>query len=377
MDYRDERDALRARVDSLEGEIASARSELERLAATEGALAEARRENEKLRAELRRLGPAVPSPRPVPIRALVAGSILLTMVVGGAVTAVVVAGRGGAAWLGSSPPERWAGPGEGSPARPREVRAHWQARIVQARGLPLEAGAACTLRATLRSRGDAAGTPDVEIECGGKTLYRSTDALAGTSTMSHVVEEAPGPEAGTYRAALSFDDQGPRTGERTQASVNTIAGVAIAWKDTAPAYRVELQVEELSEPWAGEALFARDATKAVSFRSILDRTGRAAVVKGFDLVPSGAECTVRVRPAFAGAQNCRVAVRCGGASLYGAEHGGFATCIVEDGRPIVARDPAPSDEDRDPVVEVNLAQSTVEVSDTRPSAWSVGIALTP
>ena len=52
MDYRDERDALRARIESLEGALASAQAEAERMRATEVALDAARREVMLLRSEL-------------------------------------------------------------------------------------------------------------------------------------------------------------------------------------------------------------------------------------------------------------------------------------------------------------------------------------
>lgn len=372
MDYRDERDALRARVESLEGEIASARADLGRLAAAERELAEARRENEKLRAELGRLAPGRP-PKQGPLVAVITLSGVAAAILASAVAAVTLRSRGEAA---GAPADTGLPFLEvDAPLVPREVQAAWPARVTRAQGLSFAEGAPCAVRATLRSNGRTAGVPDVEITCSGKTLYRSTDALAGTSTMSYRVEEAPGPDEGSYRAALSYDDQGPRTGERAQASVNSIAGVAIAWRDTAPSYRVELALDELSGAWTGRALLAADEARPVSFRAVFDRTGRAAVVDGFALVPSGAPCEVRVRPAFADDQNCRVGVRCGGASLYGGEEGGFATCIVEDGRPIVAKDTATSDRDRDPMIEVNLAQGIAEVRDARPDPWSVKITL--
>lgn len=52
MDYRDERDALRARIESLEGAVASAQAEVERMRATEAALEASRREVQILRAEM-------------------------------------------------------------------------------------------------------------------------------------------------------------------------------------------------------------------------------------------------------------------------------------------------------------------------------------
>jgi hypothetical protein len=374
MDYRDERDALRARVESLEGEVASTRAELERMRATENALGAARRENEKLRSEVRRLTGKGSRSRTARPAALVSGGVLCAVTIGGLV-------MGAARWRmsgdqGPSPrPSVQAGAAERPPEGLREVTATWSARVGRAEGLPFDHHAPCTLRAKLKSDGREHAMPDVEVACSGKALYRSSDQLEGVSSMRHNVEEAPGPEAGSYRAALSFEDQGTRTGERAQASIHTSAGVVVVWKDTAPAYRVELEVDELSAPWEGRALLARNERLRPDFRAVIERAGRVSVVNDFGLVTPEMACSVRVRPAFGRERSCRVAVRCGAATLYGAELGGFAACTAEGGRPIVARDASPSEIDRDPVVEVNLAQGTVEVSDTRPNAWSVKIEL--
>lgn len=94
------------------------------------------------------------------------------------------------------------------------------------------------------------------------------------------------------------------------------------------------------------------------------------------LVPQGTACTVRIRPAFAEApSNCRVAVRCGEATIYGAEGGGFAACTAEGGRVFSAEDGRTSNEDKDPAIALSLPRNTVEVRDSAPTAWSVKVTL--
>jgi len=385
MDYRDERDALRARLENLESELASAHAETERMRATENALAAAQRENEKLRAEVKRLAPkGAPQKSMAPVAAAVLAG---TVVAGGVVMAVLVVSVRTRPESGVESPAQ-ASPGatvvEGPAAAPepqkspRSTTVEWHARVVRSQGLPYPADAACTVRATLRS--DGAGmqsTPEVEIACSGKSLYRSTDALAGVSNTSYRIEEAPGPEERSYRVAMTFDDQGTRTGERTQASVNSFDGVAIAWKDTAPSYRVELFLDELSTVWHGPALFVRDEGQKVDFYQTVERTGRATSVVQTALLTQGMTCSLRVRPAFGPGQNCRAHVRCGEVSLYGGEGKGFNQCAFEGNTILSARDTKPSNEDSDPTLDLDLPRRKLVVGDTGTSPWSITFELDP
>jgi hypothetical protein len=383
MDYRDERDALRARVESLEGEIATARAENERMRATESALAAAQRENEKLRAEVRRLQPRGNRPSAWPIAGLVvcgvavcAGGAALTLLTRSMhQPPVVVEQPGGDERPAATAVEGPAPKPEREPS-PRATTVQWEARVRKSDGLAFPVGTACTVRATLRTDGAKGRSPDVEIACGGKSLYRSTDQLEGQSSMSYAEGEVPGPEAGSYRATLQYQDQGPRTGARTQASLSTTDRVAIVWKDTAPSYRVELEVDELSSAWKGPALIEEDEAQSPALRAVVERRGTVESVRNYALVAQGAACSVRVFPAF-GKENCRVAVRCGDTLVYGAEGGGFNECTVESGRVFAAKDAKGTAEDRDPQLDMSLPQGSVEVSDGGTSPWSVKIRLAP
>lgn len=383
MEYRDERDALRARLESLETELASARAEAERMEATENALRAARRENEALRAELGRLGPA--PKRPLGAAVVLASVVLVFVAAGGAL--FLIAGTEAPPPplspidLPGAPDEPAVRPVAPSPApdSPKSARravAEWKARVVRSTGVPLAIGTPCTVRATLTSDGTTGEQPAVSIGCAGKVLYDSTHALSGMANLSYTLEEVPGEADGTFRYALSYEDQGPRTGERAQASVSTFERTASAWKDTAPAHRVELALDELSGATAGAALFTEHERADVPFRRALRRTGTITAASGTGLVRAGEACSVEVRPAF-GSEQCRVWVKCGEATLYGASGGGFARCSVEGSAPFAAADTRPSSDDRDPVLELLLGRETLTVRDDTPNVWSVNVALTP
>lgn len=382
MEYRDERDALRARLESLETELASARAESERMVATENALLAARRENEALRAELGRLGPA-------PKRsaaAFVLPAVALVFVAAGGVFFLIARAPAPSPPLApiepfpaaEEPPARPVAPRpEPEPERaksPRQAAVEWSARVVKSTGLPFAVGTPCTVRAALASDGSSGAQPGVSIACAGKVLYDSAHALSGMANLSYGVEELPGESEGAFRYALSYEDQGPRTGERGQASVSTFERTASAWKDTAPAYRVELALDELSSASVGAALFVENEGARAPFRRVVRRKGTVTAASGTGLVRAGEACDVEVRPAF-GKDRCRVWVRCGGATLYGASGGGFAQCGVEGDAPFAATDTGPSSKDQDPMLELALGRQTLTVRDDTPNPWSVDVAL--
>lgn len=380
MEYRDERDALRARLESLETELASARAENERMQATENALLAARRENEALRAELGRLGPGRKRTSPA---AFVLPAALLVFVAAGGVFLLIARAPAPPPPLppiapfpaaDEPPPPAVAPSPEPAPKSPRHAAVEWKARVVKSTGLPYAAGTPCTVRGTLASDGTSGERPGVSIACAGKVLYDSAHSLSGMANMSYEVEEVPGETAGAFRYALRYEDQGPRTGERTQASVASFERTATAWKETAPAYRVELALEELSEPSVGAALFVANDGAPVPFRKLVRRRGTVSAATGTGLVRAGDACDVELRPAF-GKDRCRAWVQCAGTTLYGAGGGGFAECSIEGDGPFAAKDGVPSSKDQDPVLELALGHQTLTVSDDLPNAWSVNVTL--
>lgn len=383
MDYRDDRDALKARMESLEGELATARAEAERMRATENALTAAQRENEKLRAEVRRL---TPKPKPP------ASTSKTAALVAGVGTAVLTLGVAAFLTFASSGPVPAPVTFVEVPAKPvaegptpaaapeesaRATTVEWPARVKKAEGLSYPVGSACTVRATLRTDGRQASMPEVEIACAGKWLHRSTDPLAGMSNSRFEVEEVPGAEEGSHRAVLSYQDTGSRTGERTQASVSTFDHVAVAWTETAPTYRVELEVDEMSSAWKGPALFTEHEGRRPEVRASLQRTARVVEAQDAPLVAKGDVCSVEARPSWVKDATCRVRVHCGATTLYGTGSSGYNKCMAEGSSLLRASDDRTSDIDGDPSLDLDVIKGLVEVGDTTPTRWSVKLQLDP
>ncbi|WP_437755697.1 hypothetical protein [Sorangium sp. So ce1389] len=62
------------------------------------------------------------------------------------------------------------------------------------------------------------------------------------------------PAAAGTEGAASGEDKGDRTGERAEVSLDGIRRVGAVWRDSAPAYRVELKLPHQSAPVTGEPL---------------------------------------------------------------------------------------------------------------------------
>jgi hypothetical protein len=211
----------------------------------------------------------------------------------------------------------------------------------------------------------------VHIECGGKLLYSSTDALEGMSSTSFSHIELPAAEVGLTRHAMTYQDQGTRTGARTQASVNSPEHAASAWRDGAPAFRVDIDLDELSS--AAAPLHPAHTEAALPFAERLHRKGTVRAVTGDAPVRAGASCEVSLLPVWG--KRCRARVRCGGETLYGAGTSGYLDCHVNEGRPVRARDTV---QDSDPAVELDVTEGTVTVDDqTQARKFTAQIALSP
>jgi len=131
------------------------------------------------------------------------------------------------------------------------VTARFHATVRSATGLALRKGTSCEVRSVLRANEQH----EVSIRCGTLELYNSTDLLEGKAQLTSEAREYPG-KAGTSQASLAWHDTGTRSGLRTQASVDTQGRVAVAWRDAAPSFRVEIEVQERSASYEGTFLRA-------------------------------------------------------------------------------------------------------------------------
>lgn len=266
MDYRDERDAMRGRIENLEQDLATANRELEerrraedpaRLAELEKQLAEARRKLDDVGGELARL------------RGTRRPGNVLTVVVG----VVTIAGGvlGFALFAARRPPPIAPPPSRGLPVEeaPKPIattpppapvvpglqaKARWTGSVTRATGLALAPGTACVLDATLEGGARGIVAKELSVSCGGKVLYRSTDKLEGMSMNSSGTAEEPGPSAGTQVYQLAYHDKGTRTGARNEISLDTESKTGAVWRDSAPMWRVELSIAPKSAPVQGDAL---------------------------------------------------------------------------------------------------------------------------
>ena len=92
----------------------------------------------------------------------------------------------------------------------------------------------------------------------------------------------------------------------------------------------------------------------------LIRHGEVVGTTGPEVLAVGDRCTVERTPVAAGRFDCRVEVRCGDQTLYGADpRTGYVRC---DGREIV-RDPDTTAFDGDPAMTLDLAHGYVTVED--------------
>jgi len=117
---------------------------------------------------------------------------------------------------------------------------------------------------------------------------------------------------------------------------------------------------------------ASGAVPAVSLQ------GTVTTVTGTPPVAAGTACQVIVNPVSAGGFTCRIQIICNGQMLYGGGTTGFAHCGVAPGPDglvgVTAQDTATTPQDRDPAVDLRLAEGRVILSDMAGSAlWSITI----
>ena len=282
MNYRDERDALRGRIEGLEQDLDEARRAQQddavkraRIEQIEARMRETEQNMQAMRSELAALG-AGPKPK----------KNLVPLVIGMGVATAVAAMAGVFLMLAprvqpraavepyqhtdvgpahtsvpiAEPPPIPAFPKE-EPVKPlapvRQVNAQWTGKITRAQGIAAAPGAPCVVDATLESQGDKQRVTQLSVKCAGKVVYNSTDKLEGMSMTGSGMAEEPGKESGTFSYAISYSDTGARAGSRSQISLDTTQKQGAVWSEVIPIFRVEFSVPPLSGPIKGEALIPK------------------------------------------------------------------------------------------------------------------------
>jgi hypothetical protein len=271
MNYRDDREALRGRVEGLEQDLEAAqrvqqddaakRAQVEQI---EARMRETEDNLRVMRAQLAGLGGTNrPKKNLTPLFIGMGTAFLFAMI--GALLLVQaphpappppVSPRQTAEPIPLPPPEV-AEPADEPlkpPAPARQVNAQWTGKATSIRGIAGAPGAACIVYGTLESTGDKQSVAQVSVKCSDKVIYDSSSELNGMSNTGYGMAEAPGKEAGTFAYALSYSDIGARSGERSQVSIDTTHGQGAVWTDVVPIFRVEFSVPTLSAPVKGEAL---------------------------------------------------------------------------------------------------------------------------
>jgi hypothetical protein len=348
MDYRDERDALRGRVENLEQELGEAKRELSRraddgsrsarVARLEEQLADARRLLDDLGRELadaKREVRQQPQPMPAPVFGSAAAP--RTSARTGIVPALIVAMLAGSVlcWrllrtatpAGTPPPtppppsvEAPVQPAEAasvaeppapaSPqirttaAAPRLARPRWRATVRRSEGLALAPGTACLIEATVEATGTNARVGDLELRCGIETLYTST--LSGYRTDIHDdVRERLTRRDEESTFTLQYGDEARNGNQTSKVDVDSTKGTVVVQRRIPLEWRVELTMPAESQPTAPLSGSGQR----------LRREGHVTKVSGAAIVSPGASCVLRAMPNGNG-DACVAEVRCGAAVLF-------------------------------------------------------------
>jgi hypothetical protein len=238
----------------------------------------------------------------------------------------------------------------------RTAEPRWAAKVRRAEGLPLPPGARCSIVARVEARGTNAVVPTLRVECGKHVLFDGADDFNGIAARHNDAQERLGPTDERSTFTLQYSDLGARTGARAQVTLDSMRREVVAFRESSPRYRVELTMNVESEPTA--------PLSGASER--LRRRGRVVEVSGAPRVAAGDQCVVRAMPTGK-REACVVEVACGTKVLAPAMTP--AQCRYEVARPVSVSAGGPSG--------LVLEGDRLTVSGERTGTWSVDIALEP
>jgi hypothetical protein len=331
-DYRDEREALRARVEVLE----------QSLVEKERVIAELRGEGSKAK--------RLDGPGSSPAR-------IVTLVL---FSATFAAGS----WMYFSHQNEAAVPTAPAPTASGEAAAAfdatWRGKVKATHGVNLAVETPCEIKGSFSQTDGKLENNGLRVVCGTVPLYDASEVFSGTSTRTFSLHDEPDPEAMTVYRTLYYQDVGPRTG-RNQVEIDTNRRKAMVWLPAGDYVEITTDEHDRDGVHANAPLgpFACPHGSALSAQ-VVSETGKPSVAPG-------ALCVITLRPATD--TQCGVRIECGGETIYG-EGSSVATkngSRLEDDQFSVA--------DRDPKLVLDLDARTAKVWDEAVTAWSVELRL--
>lgn len=252
-------------------------------------------------------------------------------------------------------------------ARPA-VDLTWSGHLDEAVGVDVPAGSPCTLEGSFAGP-DPGDFRSLRVQCAGRVLFGPERPPVASGRL----REGPTLHGGheymlSYRAAAR---------DATQIEVSTLQHrVAVTRGGDAP-MRAAVFVRDVSAPREGPALLVgararMPVQRAPAFAAPVELAMRVRAARGAAPARAGARCEVIARPVWEYPENCRLAIRCGGAWVYGAREAGYLTCALRDGRPVGALDERTTPEGGDP--RVTWRDGRIVVSDfTEAGEWRLDL----
>ncbi len=363
MPLRDDREALRARLDANVRELEEAQEELEDAKRREGASsAEAETLKKRVAAlekELQKSGRAPTNPRAPAAnksRSLLVGILAAVVLAGGAVFVFSMPDddKPTAAAVAEQPQTPLV------PAAPAPIARTFvfSARVELAQRLGLSVGQECRVEAESSIVGRDVEPREVRVRCGEQMLYRSSDASgAGVTMLDGSATLVPGPSASSARALLRWSDTGARSGGRPNLVIESWEERAIISDPSDPSSLIALAIAPFSEP----VDFGAPVDPEATFRSSLRLEGHVTETNVEGLTSVGDACRVLVRPDVSGGFTCRVRVACGTNVLYGAGTSGMCRCDANE--PLRIEETRVTSDDGDPALSVDLGERRVVITD--------------
>jgi len=245
----------------------------------------------------------------------------------------------------------------------------WSGRLVEAVGVDVPAGSPCALEGTFAGP-DPGDFRSLRVLCAGRVLFGPERPPVSSGRLREGPTLAGGHEYMlSYRAAAR---------DATQVEVSTLQHRVTVTRGGDAPMRAVVFVRDVSAPREGPALLVgararMPVQRAPAFAAPLEFAMRVRAARGSAPARAGARCEVIARPVWEYPENCRLAIRCGGAWVYGAGEAGYLTCALRDGRPVGALDTRTTPEGGDP--RVTWRDGRIEVSDfTEAGEWRLDLA---